>query len=113
MYIEMMMTPTMSPTPSIMIGSTIEVSDCTEAATSVESVREKRAIVIFSTVSPMRIGNFSFIVSHFLRPLSVFFQRKKAQMVNGMMRIRYGLWRRRFDTLTTYAVKVGSWPFND
>jgi hypothetical protein len=34
MYIEMMMTPTMSPTPIIMIGSTIEVSDCTDASTS-------------------------------------------------------------------------------
>jgi hypothetical protein len=27
MYIEMMMMPTMTPTPIIMIGSTIEVSD--------------------------------------------------------------------------------------
>ena len=34
MYIEMMMTPTMRPTPIIMIGSTIEVSDCTDASTS-------------------------------------------------------------------------------
>ena len=34
MYIEMMMTPTMRPTPIIMIGSTIDVSDCTDASTS-------------------------------------------------------------------------------
>jgi hypothetical protein len=34
MYIEMMMMPTMTPTPIIMIGSTIEVSDCTDASTS-------------------------------------------------------------------------------
>ncbi len=34
MYIEMMMTPTMTPTPIIMIGSTIDVSDCTDASTS-------------------------------------------------------------------------------
>ena len=27
--------------------------------------------------------------------------------------MRYGLLRRRFDTLTTYAVSVGSWPFSD
>jgi len=33
-YIEMTTTPTMSPTPSIMIGSTIEVSDWIEASTS-------------------------------------------------------------------------------
>ena len=33
-YIEMMMMPTMMPTPIIMIGSTIEVSDCTAASTS-------------------------------------------------------------------------------
>jgi hypothetical protein len=34
MYIEMMMMPTMTPTPIIMIGSTIDVSDCTDASTS-------------------------------------------------------------------------------
>ena len=34
MYIEMMMIPTMTPTPIIMIGSTIDVSDCTDASTS-------------------------------------------------------------------------------
>src|SRR5262249_32879877 len=34
MYIEMMMMPTMMPTPIIMIGSTIEVSDDTAASTS-------------------------------------------------------------------------------
>src|ERR1700730_8568216 len=85
----------------------------TPAATSVESVGENRAIVIFNTVSPMRIGSFSLRVSHFFRPLSVFFQRKKAQMLNGINRMRYGLVRRRFDTLTAYAVSVGSWPFND
>jgi hypothetical protein len=33
-YIEMMITPTIRPTPIIMIGSTIEVRVCTEASTS-------------------------------------------------------------------------------
>jgi len=33
-YIEMMMMPTMTPTPIIMIGSTIDVSDCTAESTS-------------------------------------------------------------------------------
>ena len=33
-YIEMITTPTIRPTPSIMIGSTIEVSDWIEASTS-------------------------------------------------------------------------------
>ena len=34
MYIAMIMTPTMRPTPIIMIGSTIDVSDYTAASTS-------------------------------------------------------------------------------
>jgi hypothetical protein len=34
MYIAMMITPTMRPTPIIMIGSTIDVSDCTAESTS-------------------------------------------------------------------------------
>ena len=33
-YIEMMMMPTMTPTPIIMIGSTIDVSDATAELTS-------------------------------------------------------------------------------
>ena len=45
----------------------------TPAATSVDSVREKRAIVTFSTVSPIFIGTFSLNRSQILRPLSVDF----------------------------------------
>ena len=86
----------------------------TPAATSVESVREKRAIVIFSTVSPIRIGSFSLKRSHFWRPFSVFFHRKKIQSDQPEIRkMRYSLLRSRFDTATTYGVSVGSWPFSD
>jgi hypothetical protein len=34
MYIAMMITPTMQPTPIIMIGSMMDVSDATDASTS-------------------------------------------------------------------------------
>ena len=53
----------------------------TPAATSVESVREKRAMVILSTVSPIRIGSFSLRVSQPLRPLSVFFQSEEVAAI--------------------------------
>ena len=56
----------------------------TPAATSVDSVREKRAIVTFNTVSPMRIGSFSLNVSHFWRPLSVAFHFLKPQIPAGI-----------------------------
>ena len=41
----------------------------TPAATSVESVREKRAIVTFRTTSPIFIGSFSLMRSQSWRPL--------------------------------------------
>ena len=43
----------------------------TPAATRVESVREKRAIVTLRTTSPIFIGSFSLIRSQRLRPASV------------------------------------------
>ena len=52
----------------------------TPDATSVDSVREKRAIVTFKTTSPIFIGSASLKRSHFLRPLSDFFQRKKPKI---------------------------------
>ena len=44
----------------------------TPAATSVESVREKRAMVTFRTTWPIFIGILSLMRSHFCRPDSVF-----------------------------------------
>ena len=52
----------------------------TPAATSVASVREKRAIVTFKTTFPMPPGTRSKKRSHTWRPAGVFFQRLKPQM---------------------------------
>ena len=82
----------------------------TPAATSVESVREKRAIDTFSTTSPIFIGSFSLNLSQFCRPFSVFFQRKNDHRPSGMMSSTYGLFFSRSDAVTTYWVSVGSWP---
>ena len=49
----------------------------TPEAISVESVRDKRAIVTLRTTSPICIGMRSLNASHFARPVSVFFQRMK------------------------------------
>ena len=51
----------------------------TPAATSVASVREKRAIVTLSTTLPMPAGARSLKRSHTCRPDGVFFQRRKPQ----------------------------------
>ena len=56
-----------------MISSALMMS--TPAATRVESVREKRAIVTLSTTWPIFIGTFSLMRSHTWRPRSVFFRR--------------------------------------
>ena len=58
----------------------------TPAATRVESVRENRAIVTFSTTSPIFIGSFSFTASQWRRPVSVFrnfFSPKMPMIVPG------------------------------
>ena len=60
----------------------------TPAATSVESVRENRAIVTLRTTWPIFIGIFSLKRSQSLRPLSDFFQRRKPKyvpIIPGMM----------------------------
>ena len=56
----------------------------TPAATSVESVREKRAIVTLRTTWPIFIGIFSLKRSQSLRPLSIFFQRRKPKTRRSM-----------------------------
>src|SRR6476646_11804293 len=83
----------------------------TPAATSVDSVRENRAIVTFNTVSPIRIGSFSLKQSHTWRPLSVAFHLRKSQIatgIEGMMMNQYD--RMKSDACTTYCVSVGSEP---
>lgn len=59
-----------------MISSDVMMS--TPDATSVASVREKRAIVTFLTTSPIFIGARSLMRSHFLRPDSLRFHRRNA-----------------------------------
>ena len=52
----------------------------TPAATRVESVREKRAIVTFRTTSPIFMGIFSLMRSQSWRPASVFLKRRTPQI---------------------------------
>ena len=49
----------------------------TPEATSVESVRDKRAMATLRTTEPICIGIRSLKLSHFARPFSVRFQRLK------------------------------------
>ena len=61
----------------------------TPAATSVENVREKRAIVIFRTTSPIFIGSFSLKRSQLRLPCSVlrhFLKPNVVPMPNAMIR---------------------------
>ena len=56
----------------------------TPAATSVESVRAKRAIVTLRTTSPIFIGTFSLMRSHCFLPPSLAFQRWNRKMVRAI-----------------------------
>ena len=53
----------------------------TPAATSVDSMREKRASVILRTVLPIFIGSRSFTRSQTRRPFSVDFHLRKAKIL--------------------------------
>ena len=86
----------------------------TPAATSVESVREKRAIVIFSTVSPMRIGSFSLkrvpVLAAALRLLPAEERPDAERDEQDEVRLAAQQVRRR---RRRTRVSVGSWPFSD
>ena len=55
----------------------------TPAETSVESVREKRAIVTLRTTWPIFIGILSLIRSHCWRPGSVFLYLRRPKIVSA------------------------------
>src|SRR6476646_3458513 len=83
----------------------------TPDATSVERVRDHLAIATFRTTPPICMGIRRLNRSHDCLPDSVFFHRKKAQMVaptTGKMMYQYP--RRRFDAWRTYCGNVGRSP---
>src|SRR5258706_2244741 len=83
----------------------------TPAATSVENVREKRAIVIFRSISQILIGSRSLKRSQLRRPCSVLRHFLKENVVpNPNARIRYQSALMKFDALRTHCVSVGSVP---
>ena len=84
----------------------------TPAATRVERVREKRAIVTLRTTSPIFIGIFSLSRSHSCRPRSLLLKRFSPKMVAKTRgKMMYQSLRRTSEALTTYWVNVGSLPF--
>jgi hypothetical protein len=83
----------------------------TPAATSVESVREKRAIVTLRTTSPIFIGSRSFSRSHRRRPASVLRNRlipKTLAIEPGRRMNQVALMK--FDAASTAFVSVGRSP---
>src|SRR5918995_7039045 len=85
------------------------------AETSVDRVREKRAIVTFRTTPPIFIGILSLIRSQFLRPASVFLYLRSPQIERPSPgKMMYHLVRKRSEAVTEYWVSVGnpppSWP---
>ena len=85
----------------------------TPAATSVESVREKRAIVTLRTTSPIFIGIFSFVRSQSWRPGSVRFARRTPQTDPNIAGKMMNQWCRSwFDAATTICVSFGSSPLS-
>ena len=85
----------------------------TPAATSVASVRENRAIVIFLIVSPICSGKCRQRRSQTGRPRLLFFQRKKPKIDPPQSgKTMNQSCRSRFEASRTYWVSVGSWPFS-
>ena len=85
----------------------------TPAATSVDIVREKRAIVILRTVCPICSGRRSLVRSQSRRPRSVCLKRITPKIDRpNPGKMMYQAPRSRSETFTTYCVSVGSWPFS-
>ena len=83
----------------------------TPAATSVESVRAKRAIVIFRVVSPICSGRRSRTRSQTRRPASVRLPRTKPYASSPSRgKITNQSSRKRVDAKSTHCVRVGSCP---
>ena len=83
----------------------------TPAATRVESVREKRAIVTLRTTSPIFIGSRSFSASQRRRPSSVFrnlLTPKTAAIAPGKRMNQVALMK--FEQASTAFVSVGRSP---